>query len=67
MRGTAHLCDIRYFSFHHTLRGITMKNTLLSVSLAAMLSGLASSSAMALEQRPVLSLDVARKMAAASG
>ena len=42
-----------------------MKKTLLSVSLAALLSGLASSSVMALEQRPVLSLDVAKKMAAA--
>src|SRR5690348_9586374 len=55
----------RYFFVHHTLRGITMKKTLLSVSLATLLSGLASSSAMALEQRPVLSLDVAKKMAAA--
>jgi len=42
-----------------------MKKTLLSVTIAAVFSGLASGSAMALEQRPVLSLDVAKKMAAA--
>ena len=41
-----------------------MKKTLLSISLATLFTGLAGS-AMALEQRPVLSLDVAKKMAAA--
>lgn len=41
-----------------------MKKTLFSISLAALLTALAGS-AMALELRPVLSLDVAKKMAAA--
>ncbi len=41
-----------------------MKKTLLSISLLSLLTGLAGS-AVALEQRPVLSLDVAKKMAAA--
>jgi len=41
-----------------------MKKTLLSISLVSLFTVLAGS-AMALEQRPVLSLDVAKKMAAA--
>src|SRR5882762_1347113 len=41
-----------------------MKKTLLSISLVSLFAGLAGS-AMALELRPVLSLDVAKKMAAA--
>jgi len=41
-----------------------MKKTLVSIGLATLVSSLASS-AMALELRPVLSLDVAKKMAAA--
>ncbi len=41
-----------------------MKKTLLSISLASLFTALAGS-ALALEQRPVLSLDVAKKMAAA--
>jgi glc operon protein GlcG len=41
-----------------------MKKTLVSIGLATLFSGL-TSSAMALELRPVLSLDVAKKMAAA--
>jgi glc operon protein GlcG len=41
-----------------------MKKTLLSISLASLFTALAGS-AMALEQRPILSLDVAKKMAAA--
>lgn len=41
-----------------------MKKTLLSISLVSLFTALAGS-AMALELRPVLSLDVARKMAAA--
>ena len=41
-----------------------MKKTLVSIGLATLVSSLASS-AMALEMRPVLSLDVAKKMAAA--
>src|SRR5258706_15555970 len=45
-------------------RGISMKKTLLSISLVSLFAGLAGS-AMALELRPVLSLDVAKKMAAA--
>src|SRR4051812_22468630 len=66
VRGTANLCDSpQLFRFTIPTRGITMKKTLLSASLAALLAGLASNSAMALEQRPVLSLDVAKKMAAA--
>src|SRR6185369_7411855 len=45
-------------------RGIPMKKTLLSISLVSLFTALAGS-ALALEQRPVLSLDVAKKMAAA--
>ncbi len=41
-----------------------MKKTLLSISLVSLFTALAGS-ALALEQRPVLSLDVAKKMAAA--
>ena len=41
-----------------------MKKTLLSISLASLFTALAGS-ALALEQHPVLSLDVAKKMAAA--
>lgn len=41
-----------------------MKKTLLSISLVSLFAALAGS-AMALEQRPILSLEVAKKMAAA--
>ena len=41
-----------------------MKKTLLSVSLVSVFTTLAGS-AMALEQRPILTLEVAKKMAAA--
>ena len=41
-----------------------MKKTLLSISFASLFTALAGS-AMALEQRPILSLEVAKKMAAA--
>ncbi len=48
----------------HPIERSNMKKTLLSISLLSLFTGLAST-AIALEQRPVLSLDVAKKMAAA--